>query len=267
MDREIYIAENGLEYCTVCNEPLEQFLPENVQAIFGMTKHPRQCACIRERIDREAKERKEREHKQTVESNTSVCFEERKMREWNFEKDNGRNPDMKFAKYYVEHWAELKKEGHGLILWGGVGSDKSYMAACIANALLEQEERVLMTNFATIINTKWEIDIENCCVRNMESREEVAFEVIETSTGKALSPNGETTVTEVTSYVWVYADQDSGSIEMLQYSAHEGMTGTTINILNDVEITKLEVAEEMTPMDETTLQMAMMLISAIETLI
>lgn len=152
MNREIYIAENGLEHCATCKEPLEQFLPEKVQAFFGMTKHPRQCACIRERNDREEKERKEREHRQTVESNTSVCFEERKMREWNFENDNGMNPEMKFAKHYIEHWQEVKKDGHGLLFWGGVGSGKSYMAACIANALLEQEVRVLMTNFATIIN-------------------------------------------------------------------------------------------------------------------
>ena len=152
MNREIYIAENGLEYCTICKEPLEQFLPEKIQAIFGMTKHPRQCACVRERNAREEKERKEREHRQTVESNTSVCFEERTMREWNFENDNGANPCMAYAKRYVENWREMRKNGHGLLLWGGVGSGKSYMAACIANALLEQEERVLMTNFATIIN-------------------------------------------------------------------------------------------------------------------
>ena len=59
---------------------------------------------------------------------------------------------MEYAKCYVENWQEMKKNGHGLLLWGGVGSGKSYMAACIANALLEQEVRVLMTNFATIIN-------------------------------------------------------------------------------------------------------------------
>ena len=152
MNREFYIGEDGLNYCATCKEHVEVLLPQNVQTHLNMKTHPRQCACIRERNAREEQERKEREHKQTVESNTSVCFEERTMREWNFENDNGRNPDMKFAEHYVEHWKELKKEGHGLLLWGGVGSGKSYMAACIANALLEQEERVLMTNFATIIN-------------------------------------------------------------------------------------------------------------------
>ena len=152
MNREFYIGEDGLNYCATCKEPVEVLLPQNVQTHLNMKTHPRQCACIRERNAREEKERKAREHRQAVESNTSVCFEERTIREWNFANDNGRNPDMKFAKHYVEHWKKLKKAGHGLLLWGGVGSGKSYMAACIANALLEQEERVLMTNFANIIN-------------------------------------------------------------------------------------------------------------------
>ena len=74
------------------------------------------------------------------------------MREWSFENDNGANPSMEYAKCYVENWPDMRKEGHGLLLWGGVGTGKSYMAACIANALLEKEVRALMTNFATIIN-------------------------------------------------------------------------------------------------------------------
>ena len=152
MNREIYIDKNGLEHCSKCKEPLEKLLPENVQVFFGMKKRSRQCACIREANAREEKERKEREHRQIVERYTSACFEERKMREWSFENDNGANPTMEYAKRYVENWPDMRKEGNGLLLWGGVGTGKSYMAACIANSLLEQEVRVLMTNFATIIN-------------------------------------------------------------------------------------------------------------------
>ena len=36
MDREIYIAENGLEYCTICKEPLEQFLSGEILSGCGM---------------------------------------------------------------------------------------------------------------------------------------------------------------------------------------------------------------------------------------
>lgn len=81
-----------------------------------------------------------------------MCFPERAMAEWNFENDNGSNSCMKYAKQYVEKWDESYKKGFGLLLWGDVGTGKSYMAACIANALLEQEKRVLMTNFAMISN-------------------------------------------------------------------------------------------------------------------
>ncbi len=39
----------------------------------------------------------------------------------------------------------------GYLLWGGVGTGKSYLAGCIANALMEQEIAVCMTNFAMIL--------------------------------------------------------------------------------------------------------------------
>ena len=37
-------------------------------------------------------------------------------------------------------------------LWGSVGTGKSYLAGCIANALMEQEISVKMTNFAAVLN-------------------------------------------------------------------------------------------------------------------
>mgnify|MGYP002601031212 FL=1 len=39
-----------------------------------------------------------------------------------------------------------------MLLWGNLGSEKTYMAASIANALLEQEKKVLMTDFTRICN-------------------------------------------------------------------------------------------------------------------
>ena len=40
----------------------------------------------------------------------------------------------------------------GCLFLGGVGTGKSYLAGCIANALMEKEIPVRMTNFALILN-------------------------------------------------------------------------------------------------------------------
>ena len=60
MDKDrFYIGEDGLEYCAVCQEPVEKYLPEHVQEVFHMKTHPRQCACMRAQMEKEKQERNE----------------------------------------------------------------------------------------------------------------------------------------------------------------------------------------------------------------
>ena len=59
---------------------------------------------------------------------------------------------MKNAAGYVARWEQIKDGNYGLLLWGRLGTGKSYFAGCIANALMEQEVPVCMTNFAAILN-------------------------------------------------------------------------------------------------------------------
>lgn len=75
-----------------------------------------------------------------------------RMQDWKFENDAGCNPQMKLARQYVEYWTEMQKKNTGLLIWGGVGTGKSFFAGCIANALMEREVPVCMTNFARILN-------------------------------------------------------------------------------------------------------------------
>lgn len=72
---------------------------------------------------------------------------------YTFDKDNGMNPEMKLAHNYVNNWEKMKSNSSGLLLWGDVGTGKSFFAGCIANALLEKGVPVLMTNFSRILNT------------------------------------------------------------------------------------------------------------------
>ena len=65
-------------------------------------------------------------------------FTDPAMRNWTFEHDNGRNPQTETARFYVESWETMQAENIGYLFWGGVGTGKSYLAACIANALMEE---------------------------------------------------------------------------------------------------------------------------------
>lgn len=74
------------------------------------------------------------------------------MYEWNFKNDDRSVPAMVHARNYVDKFKLMLEDNIGYLFWGGVGTGKSYMAACIANDLLDKEYTVKMTNFATIIN-------------------------------------------------------------------------------------------------------------------
>lgn len=80
-------------------------------------------------------------------------LQDKALYDYTFDKDNGINPEMAYAHKYVENWEDMKANSSGLLLWGNVGTGKSFFAGCIANSLLEKGVPVLMTNFSRILNT------------------------------------------------------------------------------------------------------------------
>ena len=144
-----YTGEDGLLYCGKCRTP-KQFRMEAPPLEGRLLPHP--CRCEQERLDREAAEQEARRHRQAVDNLKHKGFTDPAMREWTFANDNGKCPQMKHAHFYVENWPTMQAENIGYLLWGGVGTGKSYFAGCIANALMEQEVAVRMTNFALILN-------------------------------------------------------------------------------------------------------------------
>ena len=94
----------------------------------------------------------QQKHSDLVRRLKAEGFSDPAMLDWKFENDNGRSPQMCHAHRYVEQWQTMRSENLGLLLWGGVGTGKSFLAGCIANALMEQEMLVRVTNFARILN-------------------------------------------------------------------------------------------------------------------
>jgi len=59
---------------------------------------------------------------------------------------------MEAAKKYAENFKDFRKDGTGLLFYGGVGTGKTYIAAAIANALVDEGISAMVTNFARIAN-------------------------------------------------------------------------------------------------------------------
>lgn len=144
-----YLGEDGLVYCSKCRTARQKRI-----AFAGKMIEPRcMCACQTAAYEQQEQERKHREFMDRVEKNRSVGLTDPVLRKHTFENDLGYNPkQMEMAKRFVQHWDEFKKDSMGLLLWGPVGTGKSFIAGCIANALLDQGVPVMMTNFARLLN-------------------------------------------------------------------------------------------------------------------
>lgn len=142
--------KDGLLYCGKCNTP-----KQCVIEVFGaIRKPPCLCKCKVEEREREAEERRQREFAEKVQRYRSIGFPESEMSKWNFAADDGSNPKMSAAmQNYVEHFNEFQKQGKGLLLFGSVGTGKTFLASCVANALIDRGVPCLVTNFARIANT------------------------------------------------------------------------------------------------------------------
>lgn len=75
--------------------------------------------------------------------------------EYRFDRDNGRVPQLEQARRYVANWNQMRERNLGLLFWGKPGNGKTFAAACIANALMEQDNAfpptVKMTTLGTVL--------------------------------------------------------------------------------------------------------------------
>jgi DNA replication protein DnaC len=174
---------DGLLHCGKCKTPKQTRVE-----IFGKVRTPMcLCKCEAERVEKEKRERDRLElelefdkaryrieskvdllswlnrqpykiSKRLIAERTElmreICFAEDDMRHWTFANDDGENEKiMKAMLAYAVNFDTMKEQGKGLILFGSVGTGKTYAAAAIANELIDAGVPVYMTNFARIANT------------------------------------------------------------------------------------------------------------------
>lgn len=144
--------KDGLLYCGKCHTP-----KQTRQRIMGRVFMAGcMCACACEAYNREQEARHQQEEADRIMRLRCSGITSQEYRHASFSLDDGKNPDvMAKLRDYAERWDDMRADSIGLLLYGGVGTGKSYGAACIANYLIERNVPACMVNLSTVMNAIW----------------------------------------------------------------------------------------------------------------
>lgn len=146
-----YIDSEGLLCCGKCHTRKQTI----IVLANGKQLNPRcVCKCEQERMHEEEEKRKAKELEEKVKELRKMGFPDAEMSRFTFENDDRSNEYISdVAKRYADNFTTMYSKHKGLLLFGTVGTGKTYIAACIANALIDRGYTCLVTNFARLTNT------------------------------------------------------------------------------------------------------------------
>lgn len=142
-------TKDGLLYCGKCNTPKQC----EVEFFGKMRIVPCMCKCKKEQYEADAADFQRRQKMLKIQQLRQSGFPDSDMQNMTFDKDDGSNSISIVARKYVDQFDEMKKRGKGLLLFGNVGTGKTFISACIANALIDKGNACLVTDFKRLVNT------------------------------------------------------------------------------------------------------------------
>ena len=148
--QDIERRDDGLAYCISCGGAKEKRI-----MIAGQERVvPCLCKCEKEKRDKEKAEEAARQEMLRVRDLKASSGMDKKLRGASFsafEETDDNRAVLALAKKYTGNFKGMEERNQGLLFYGSVGTGKSYTAACIANALMEEQVSVIMTSFVKIL--------------------------------------------------------------------------------------------------------------------
>lgn len=151
------------EYCGKeykLNENLPEGLPEKIRE---RLKYIPSCDCLAKKYEAEENERIEKAEKERrqaiVKKYKDISILDTKLENSNFENADMSEKYMAFCKKYADRFIEKGFAPKGLLLYGGVGTGKTFASACIGNRLMEEGKTVLIMNLGLYlikIKSEWD---------------------------------------------------------------------------------------------------------------
>lgn len=154
-----FIGEDGLLHCGTCGEKRQNYISVANPTDADPDRHDdvlvvASCKCDRDKEEERKRVEQAEKDMAYIEKLRGASLMDDKFKHSTFEnfkvnKFNARN--LKICKRYATGFDQMLEKNQGLILWGDVGTGKSYAAACIANYLLANKIPVVMTSFVKIL--------------------------------------------------------------------------------------------------------------------
>jgi len=142
--------QDGLLYCGKCHTPKQTTVELGGETLTVNCL----CKCREKQLaDEEEQAKREKASRERARTRREGIQDERLSR-MTFSNDDQANRKMStIAHRYVDKFDEMLTNGKGLLLYGTVGTGKTFYATCIANALMDKGVPCMVTNFTRIVNT------------------------------------------------------------------------------------------------------------------
>ena len=158
-----YYDDEGFLVCGNCHtrRQVEVNMPDLKAVPFDpkkkvRVKMPVSCRCRAERRKQEEQMLMQDREMRAAQTLQRQSLMDERLRDISFDgfqqtKDNAYN--LKLCLRYAKHFDEMMAKNQGLLFYGGVGTGKTFAAACIANHLLSLRVPVVMTSFVKLLET------------------------------------------------------------------------------------------------------------------
>ena len=148
-----YRDSEGLLVCGVCGQRKE--VRRDIPHI-GIRVHPRNCECEERRLREEEEAKKIAKEREAVKELFKYSLIDERFKESRFENfiQNEHNArQFKIAQRYVDRFDEMFRRNKGLLFYGEPSTGKTYLASCIANALLDKRIPIIVTSLIKLTSS------------------------------------------------------------------------------------------------------------------
>lgn len=162
-ETEDYYDSEGFLVCGKCHtrRQVEVNMPDLKAIPFDpkkkvRVKMPVSCRCRAEQRYQEEQMLQQDKDMRAMEALKRQSLMDERLRDVSFDsfrKTNDNAYNLKLCLRYANHFDEMLTKNQGLLFYGGVGTGKTFAAACIANHLLSQRVPVIMTSFVKLLES------------------------------------------------------------------------------------------------------------------